>query len=83
VPNITPAAATGIADWDVYDLTQVLGSGMLPDMDNVQGLMAEVVDGRGGGPGYSDAPEEELRAIAEYLRTVPPIEHEVRDDDDE
>lgn len=77
VPNITPDAATGIADWDVYDLTQVLQSGMLPDMDNVQGLMAEVVDGRGGAPGYSDVPEEELRTIAEYVKTVPAIEHDV------
>jgi mono/diheme cytochrome c family protein len=79
VPNITPDA-TGVGDWDVDDLTQVLKSGMMPNFDNVQGLMAEVVEGYGGGPGYSQAPEEELRAIATYLKTVPPIEHEVGTD---
>ena len=77
VPNITPDP-TGVEDWDVDDLTQVLSSGMLPDFDNVQGLMAEVVDGYGGGPGYAMAPEEDLRAIATYVKTVKPIEHDVK-----
>jgi mono/diheme cytochrome c family protein len=77
VPNITPDVATGIGDWQAEDITQVLASGMLPDMDNVQGLMAEVVDGIGGGPGYSQVPEEELRSIAAYLKSVPAIENEV------
>jgi mono/diheme cytochrome c family protein len=78
VPNITPDERTGVGSWDADDLTQVLSSGMLPDFDNVQGLMAEVVDGYGGGPGYSDAPEADLRAIAAYLKTMPPVAHEVR-----
>ncbi len=78
VPNITPARRTGLADWDVDDLTQLLRSGMLTNFDNVQGLMAEVVDGYGGGLGYTHAPEEDLRAIAQYLKTVPAIEHAVR-----
>lgn len=80
VPNITPAKETGIGDWEVYDIVQVLGSGMLPNMDNVQGLMAEVVDGIGGGPGYAEVPEEELRPIAAYLKSLPPIEHDVGDE---
>jgi mono/diheme cytochrome c family protein len=78
VPNITPHPTTGIGEWDVGDLIAVLQLGMLPNFDNVQGLMAEVVDGYGGGPGYGDAPEEELRAIAAYLKTVEPIENEVK-----
>ena len=44
-------------------------SGMLPDMDNVQGMMAEVIDGYGGGPGYAKAPEAELRSIAKYMKS--------------
>jgi mono/diheme cytochrome c family protein len=80
VPNITPDPDTGIGDWDVEDITRVVHTGMLPNFDNVQGLMAEVVDGYGGGPGYSSAPEEELRAIAKYLKTVPPIVHDVGGD---
>src|SRR5207247_2514209 len=78
IPNITPHA-TGIGDWDVSDILGVLTRGMLPNFDNVQGLMAEVVDGRGGGPGFKDAPEADLRAIAEYLKTVPPIDNAVTD----
>lgn len=73
VPNVTPDTETGVGDWDEYDLAQVLDSGMLPNFDNVQGMMAEVVDGVGGGPGYGDAPDEDLAAIAAYLKTVRPI----------
>jgi mono/diheme cytochrome c family protein len=78
VPNITPHR-TGIHDWDVGDIVNVLTLGMLPNMDNVQGYMADVVDGHGGGPGYKDAPESDLRAIALYLKTIPPIDNDVGD----
>lgn len=77
VPNITPDT-TGVGDWDTDDLTEVLSSGMLPNFDNVQGLMAEMVDGYGGGPGYRNARKEDLRAIATYLKTVKPVEHDVK-----
>jgi mono/diheme cytochrome c family protein len=67
VPDIRPAA---LEDWDTYDMVNLLQQRMLPDFDNVQGSMAEVVDGVGGGPGYKDAPESELRAIAAYLLEI-------------
>ncbi|MFN8625241.1 MAG: cytochrome c [Candidatus Binatia bacterium] len=76
VPNITPHA-TGIGDWDADDIVTVLTRGMLPNFDNVQGLMADVVDGQDGGPGYKDAPERDWRAVAAYLRTVPAIDNDV------
>jgi mono/diheme cytochrome c family protein len=79
VPNITPDDDTGIGEWSADDVTEVLQSGMLPDFDNVQGLMAEVVDGIDGGAGYKDAPVSELKNIAAYLKTVHPIVHDVRD----
>jgi len=78
VPNITPHT-TGIGSWDVADIVNLLTQGMLPDFDNVQGFMADVIDGRGGGPGFKDAPESDRRAIAEYLKTVPPIDNKVPD----
>lgn len=78
VPNITPHA-TGIGSWDLADIVTLLTQGMLPDFDNVQGLMADAIDGHGGGPGYKDAPERDRRAIAEYLKTVPPIDNKVDD----
>lgn len=80
VPNVTPDGETGIGEWDEYDIVQVLDSGMMPNFDNVQGLMAEVVDGVGGAPGYGDAPDADLAAIAEYLKTVKPIRNDVSGD---
>ena len=77
VPNITPDEKTGIGSWGVDDITSLLQMGMKPDFDNVQGSMAEVIDGIAGGPGYGKAPEGDLRAIAEYLKTIPPISHVV------
>lgn len=76
VPNITPHA-TGIAHWDEADIVSLLSLGMLPTFDNVQGLMAEVVDGKAGAPGYKDAPKEDHEAIAAYLKVVPPIDNDV------
>jgi mono/diheme cytochrome c family protein len=78
VPNIT-AHQTGIADWDADDIVNVLRSGRLPNFDNVQGAMAEIVDGRGGGPGVKDAPPADLEAVAAYLKTVPPIDNAIGD----
>ena len=78
VPNITPHK-TGIGDWDVADIDNLLTQGMLPDFDNVQGLMADVIDGHGGGPGFKDVLETDRRAIAKYLKTVPPIDNKVDD----
>lgn len=78
VPNITPHQ-TGIHGWDQGDIVSVLTFGMLPNMDNVQGYMADVVDGHGGGPGYKDAPPADLKAIAAYLTMVSPIDNDVAD----
>jgi mono/diheme cytochrome c family protein len=78
VPNITPHA-TGIAGWDAGDIVSLLKLGMLPDFDNVQGLMAEVIDGKAGAPGYKNATNADLEAIAAYLLTVTPIGHERAD----
>jgi mono/diheme cytochrome c family protein len=80
VPNITPDRQTGIGKWSENDIVQLLQTGMKPDMDNVQGLMGEMVDGVGGGPGYAKVPESELRSIAKYLKTVPPVRHTVGGD---
>lgn len=77
VPNITTDVETGIGKWREGAIVEVLQTGMLPNADNVQGMMAEVIDGYGGGPGYSDAPESWLRSIAKYMKSVPPVRHPV------
>lgn len=71
-PNITPHEATGIGGWSAADLTWLLQTGFLPDGDDVQGIMGEVID-----QGYSHLRAEDLDAIATYLRSVAPIENRV------
>ena len=83
VPNITPDDKTGIGSWSATDIVSLLQLGMKPDFDNVQGSMAEVINGAAGAPGLAKAPEADLAAIAAYLKTVPPIDHLVADDNDE
>jgi mono/diheme cytochrome c family protein len=76
-PNVTPDRETGIGKWDAGDIAYLLQTGFKPDFDNVQGAMADMIDGIAGGPGYAKAPESDLKAIAEYLKTVPPVHHVV------
>jgi mono/diheme cytochrome c family protein len=80
VPNITTDVETGIGKWSAGDIVTLLQYGMKPDFDNVQGAMAEVIDGHAGAPGLGMAPEEDLKAIADYLKTVPPIHHVVAEE---
>lgn len=72
-PNITPDPETGIGDWSRVDLTWYLETGIKPDGDDTQGLMAEVIE-----HGYAHLPAADLAAIAEYLLSLPPVVHEVK-----
>src|SRR3972149_6989827 len=45
VPNIKPDKETGIGEWKREDIAELLISGTKPDLDNVQGLMEEVIQG--------------------------------------
>ena len=71
-PNITPDPESGIGDWSKVDLVWYLETGLKPDGDDTQGLMAEVIE-----HGYSKLPRQDLEAIAEYLGTIPAVEHHV------
>lgn len=71
VSNITPEPRTGIGNWSTADIVDYMQTGLRPDGDNAQGLMAEVIEGTS--VGYKDLSVADLRAIAAYLRTVPPI----------
>ncbi|MFM8410789.1 MAG: c-type cytochrome, partial [Alphaproteobacteria bacterium] len=79
-PNVTPDRETGVGDWDVSDLENLLATGFTPEYDNVQGAMAEVVDGKAGAPGYGRAPASDRAAIAAWMKTIPPIHRVVRED---
>ena len=73
VPNITPDKATGIGDWSVNDVVFLFRTGFLPDGNDVQGGMREAID-----DGLKHLSQTDLLAIAAYLKSVPPIEHQVR-----
>jgi mono/diheme cytochrome c family protein len=70
IPNITPDKETGIGDWTRESIADLLQTGTKPDLDNVQGLMAEVIEA-----GYKNMKREGALAIADYLKTVRPVKN--------
>lgn len=66
-PNITSDKATGIGSWSVEDIQTLLKTGMTPDSDFVGSGMKAVVRGT------SKLTDADRRAIAIYLKSVPPI----------
>jgi mono/diheme cytochrome c family protein len=75
VPNITPDKETGIGEWKREDIAELLLSGTKPDLDNVQGLMYEVIQGTSHG--FKDMKKEDALAIADYLKSIPAIKNKV------
>lgn len=66
IPNITPHEE-GIGGWSESDLVYAFQSGFKPDFDTLGGRMAAVQEE------LSRLPEEDLQAIAAYLKAVPPL----------
>ena len=75
VPNITPDNSTGIGDWKREEIAELIRTGVKPDFDNVQGLMAEVI--QGAPHGYKDMKKEDALAIADYLKSITPIKNKI------
>ena len=71
-PNITPDPETGAGEWSEDDMVSLLKSGFLPNMDNVQGLMALMIEGVPEG-GYKDMTDADAQVVTQYLKSVPPI----------
>ncbi|MBW3533901.1 MAG: cytochrome c [Gemmatimonadetes bacterium] len=67
--NLTPDSATGIGDWSEEDFLRTLDTGVNPAGDTLHPFMPwrQVRRMR----------QDDLRAIYRYLRTLPPIRHEV------
>lgn len=76
VPNITPDKETGIGDWKREDIAELLSTGTKPDLDNVQGLMYEVI--QGAPYGFKDMKREDALAIADYLKSIPPLKNKIK-----
>ena len=68
VPNITSDPEAGIGRWSESDISLVLKLGMLPDGDFVGSEMARVVNNA-----TSKLPDEDIAAIATYLKSLPPL----------
>ncbi|HEX9903720.1 MAG TPA: cytochrome c [Propylenella sp.] len=66
IPNITPHEE-GIGDWSESDIVGALKSGLTPTFDELEGQMADVQEN------LSQLPDEDLAAIAAYLKAVPPL----------
>lgn len=72
VPNITPHK-TGIGSWSEADIVFLLRDGLKPTYDDVQGSMAEAIE-----DGLKSLSEDDLQAIAVYIKSVPPIDNAVK-----
>ena len=81
-PNITPDPETGLGKWTEDEIVTLLQTGFLPNFDNVQGLMALVIDGIKEG-GYKDMTNEDALTVARYLKSAPPVVHRVEKDTEE
>jgi mono/diheme cytochrome c family protein len=66
-PNITSDRKAGIGNWSEADIVQVLTDGHTPDFDEVGGSMVAIVKNT------AQLSEEDRRAIAVFLQTVPPV----------
>jgi len=67
MPNITPGQG-GISDWSEDDIAFALADGTTPDGDVLGGDMARVVKNT------AQLPEDDRRAIAVYLKSLPPVD---------
>lgn len=73
VPNVTPHKTTGIGRWRASELVEYLETGATPEGDSAGDLMAEVIDNS-----LHYLRKDDLKAIAVYALSLPPIEHAVR-----
>lgn len=76
VPNITPDKETGIGSWKREEIAELILTGTKPDFDNVEGLMDEVI--QGAPHGYKDMKKDDALAIADYLKSIPPIKNKIK-----
>jgi len=74
VPNITPDKATGLT-WSEDEITEFLATGNRPDGDVAGSLMGEMIEG--STVGYKDMTRDDLRWIARYIRSVPPVSNKI------
>jgi mono/diheme cytochrome c family protein len=70
-PNISSDTERGIGQWSIDDIAKLLKTGQTPSFDFVGSGMGEVIKGTGA---MSDS---DRRAIAVYIKSVPPVRRAV------
>jgi mono/diheme cytochrome c family protein len=65
VPNITQK---GLGEWSAKDIAYFLKTGELPDGDSVGGAMTRVIKNT------SQLPDDDLAAMADYLKSLPAVD---------
>lgn len=69
--NITPHESTGVGQWSEEEIAHFLVTGEYPGGGLVTGVMAQQIDRR-----FSNLTEADALAIAAYLKSIPPIDHD-------
>lgn len=75
-PNITPDNETGLGKWSRDEIAHLTLTGFKPNLDNVQGLMEEVIEGVS--VGYKNMTRQDALAVADYLKSIRPIVNKVK-----
>jgi len=66
-PNLTPDGKTGLGTWSEQDIATALRTGVRPDGRE----LAPAMPWRS----YAKLTDEDVRAVAAYLKSLPPVEH--------
>lgn len=69
--NLTPDEETGLGTWSEEDIVQALRTGKKKDGSPILPPMPW--------PMYSQMTDEDLHAVAAYLKSIPPVKHKVPD----
>ncbi len=67
--NLTPDPETGIGKWSEQDIINTLRTGVRPDGSQLLPPMPW--------PGYARMTDEDMGALAAYLKSLPPVSHKV------
>lgn len=72
-PNITADPSTGIGNWSIGDIVEYLKTGLDPNGDVAGSVMADFIT-----DGFSHMRDSDLKDIATYIKSLPPIKHSMR-----
>jgi mono/diheme cytochrome c family protein len=70
-PNLTPDAASGLGSWSTEDIVRAVREGQRPDGRELAPVMPWHA--------YAALTDEDARALAAYLKSLPPVAHQVPD----